>query len=118
MEREKDEQSECEIIKDSPDSPEPLNKKPRLATEEQQPPEKSKGSLLCFFFIINQSKDLLRIKHIIVNRVYDFWWISNAQECIATFNLKALNLALQDTLGQCEMLMDLCVDLHDVFNIL
>lgn len=49
MEREKDEQSECEIIKDSPDSPEPLNKKPRLATEEQQPPEKSKGSLLCFF---------------------------------------------------------------------
>uniref|UniRef100_A0A8C2FAC1 Integrator complex subunit 13 n=1 Tax=Cyprinus carpio TaxID=7962 RepID=A0A8C2FAC1_CYPCA len=43
MEREKDEQSECEIIKDSPDSPEPLNKKPRLATEEQQPPEKSKG---------------------------------------------------------------------------
>lgn len=50
MEREKDEQSECEIIKDSPDSPEPLNKKPRLATEEQQPPEKSKGSLLCLFF--------------------------------------------------------------------
>uniref|UniRef100_A0A672R2W1 Integrator complex subunit 13 n=1 Tax=Sinocyclocheilus grahami TaxID=75366 RepID=A0A672R2W1_SINGR len=43
MEREKDEPSECEIIKDSPDSPEPLNKKPRLATEEQQPPEKSKG---------------------------------------------------------------------------
>uniref|UniRef100_A0A673H5P5 Protein asunder homolog n=1 Tax=Sinocyclocheilus rhinocerous TaxID=307959 RepID=A0A673H5P5_9TELE len=43
MEREKDEQSECEIIKDSPDSPEPLNKKPRLDTEEQQPPEKSKG---------------------------------------------------------------------------
>lgn len=43
MEREKDEQAECEIIKDSPDSPEPLNKKPRLATEEQQPPEKSKG---------------------------------------------------------------------------
>ncbi len=48
MEREKDEQSECEIIKDSPDSPEPPNKKPRLATEEQQPPEKSKGSHLCF----------------------------------------------------------------------
>lgn len=55
MEREKDEQSECEIIKDSPDSPEPLNKKPRLATEEQQPPEKSKGSLYDFFFFGNQS---------------------------------------------------------------
>lgn len=53
MEREKDEQSECEIIKDSPDSPEPLNKKPRLATEEQQPPEKSKGSLFIYFLVIN-----------------------------------------------------------------
>lgn len=38
----KDEQ-ESEVIKDSPDSPEPLNKKPRLSTEEVQPPERAKG---------------------------------------------------------------------------
>uniref|UniRef100_A0A669DFE2 Integrator complex subunit 13 n=1 Tax=Oreochromis niloticus TaxID=8128 RepID=A0A669DFE2_ORENI len=38
----KDEQ-ESEVIKDSPDSPEPLNKKPRLTSEEIQPPERSKG---------------------------------------------------------------------------
>lgn len=39
----KDEQ-ESEVIKDSPDSPEPLNKKPRLTSEEIQPPERSKGT--------------------------------------------------------------------------
>lgn len=38
----KDEQ-ESEVIKDSPDSPEPLNKKPRLSTEEVHPPERAKG---------------------------------------------------------------------------
>lgn len=42
LEREKEEQ-ESEVIKDSPDSPEPLNKKPRLASEEIQIPEKAKG---------------------------------------------------------------------------
>ncbi|XP_042367184.1 integrator complex subunit 13 [Plectropomus leopardus] len=37
------EEPESEVIKDSPDSPEPLNKKPRLCTEEVQPPERVKG---------------------------------------------------------------------------
>ncbi|XP_028306876.1 integrator complex subunit 13 isoform X1 [Gouania willdenowi] len=37
------EDQESEVIKDSPDSPEPLNKKPRLTTEEVQPPERAKG---------------------------------------------------------------------------
>ncbi|KAM7378198.1 hypothetical protein PAMA_013206 [Pampus argenteus] len=37
------EDQESEVIKDSPDSPEPLNKKPRLSTEEIQPPERAKG---------------------------------------------------------------------------
>ncbi|XP_031721728.1 integrator complex subunit 13 isoform X1 [Anarrhichthys ocellatus] len=37
------EEPESEVIKDSPDSPEPLNKKPRLCTEEVQPPERAKG---------------------------------------------------------------------------
>lgn len=32
------------MIKDSPDSPEPLNKKPRLSTEEVPPPERAKGT--------------------------------------------------------------------------
>lgn len=32
------------MIKDSPDSPEPLNKKPRLSLEEDQPPERAKGT--------------------------------------------------------------------------
>ncbi|XP_020326758.2 integrator complex subunit 13 isoform X3 [Oncorhynchus kisutch] len=41
VERVKEEQGESEVIKDSPDSPEPLNKKPRL--EEIQLPEKAKG---------------------------------------------------------------------------
>uniref|UniRef100_A0A3P8X7K6 Integrator complex subunit 13 n=1 Tax=Esox lucius TaxID=8010 RepID=A0A3P8X7K6_ESOLU len=41
LDREKEEQVESEVIKDSPDSPEPLNKKPRL--EEIQLPEKAKG---------------------------------------------------------------------------
>ena len=38
------EEQESEVIKDSPDSPEPLNKKPRLAIEEVQPSEKAKGN--------------------------------------------------------------------------
>lgn len=38
------EDQESEVIKDSPDSPEPLNKKPRLSTEEVQPPERAKGT--------------------------------------------------------------------------
>ncbi|KAM3859148.1 integrator complex subunit 13 isoform 2-T2 [Diretmus argenteus] len=37
------EDQESEVIKDSPDSPEPLAKKPRLSTEEVQPPERAKG---------------------------------------------------------------------------
>lgn len=42
----KDDQ-ESEVIKDSPDSPEPLNKKPRLATDEVQPQERAKGTHAC-----------------------------------------------------------------------
>ncbi|XP_041636210.1 integrator complex subunit 13 [Cheilinus undulatus] len=38
----KDDQ-EAEVIKDSPDSPEPLIKKPRLTTDDIQPPERAKG---------------------------------------------------------------------------
>lgn len=44
LEREKDDLPESEVIKDSPDSPEPLNKKPRLEMEEHQLPEKAKGT--------------------------------------------------------------------------
>ncbi|MCJ8743419.1 hypothetical protein PDJAM_G00093740 [Pangasius djambal] len=43
MEREKENESESGVIKDSPDSPEPFNKKPRLTLEDLQPQEKSKG---------------------------------------------------------------------------
>nr|XP_006001765.1 PREDICTED: protein asunder homolog isoform X1 [Latimeria chalumnae]XP_006001766.1 PREDICTED: protein asunder homolog isoform X1 [Latimeria chalumnae] len=43
LDREKEELSEAEVIKDSPDSPEPPNKKPRITIEEVQPVEKSKG---------------------------------------------------------------------------
>ncbi|XP_067860772.1 integrator complex subunit 13 isoform X3 [Heptranchias perlo] len=43
QEREKEELAEAEIIKDSPDSPEPLNKKPRVSIGEIQPLEKVKG---------------------------------------------------------------------------
>lgn len=39
------ENPESEVIKDSPDSPEPLNKKPRLIAEEVQPAERAKGSI-------------------------------------------------------------------------
>ncbi|XP_060699247.1 integrator complex subunit 13 [Hemiscyllium ocellatum] len=45
LEREKEELAEAEIIKDSPDSPEPLNKKPRVSIGEVQPPEKVKGPI-------------------------------------------------------------------------
>lgn len=37
-------EQDAEVIKDSPDSPEPLNKKPRLMVDEVQPPERAKGS--------------------------------------------------------------------------
>lgn len=47
-EREKENESESGVIKDSPDSPEPFNKKPRLTLEDLQPQEKSKGmSVVC-----------------------------------------------------------------------
>ncbi|KAM8972838.1 integrator complex subunit 13 isoform 2-T2 [Pelodytes ibericus] len=45
VEREKEEQTETEVIKDSPDSPEPPNKKPRNSVEEAVPVEKSKGPM-------------------------------------------------------------------------
>lgn len=45
LEREKEEPTESEVIKDSPDSPEPLVKKPRLMLEESQPQEKAKGPM-------------------------------------------------------------------------
>lgn len=44
------EDQESEVIKDSPDSPEPLNKKPRLSTEEVQPPERAKGTLSMWMY--------------------------------------------------------------------
>ncbi|KAI5624104.1 protein asunder-like isoform X1, partial [Silurus asotus] len=43
VEREKENESESGVIKDSPDSPEPFNKKPRLMLEDLQPQEKTKG---------------------------------------------------------------------------
>ncbi|XP_029969438.1 LOW QUALITY PROTEIN: integrator complex subunit 13 [Salarias fasciatus] len=36
-------EEESEVIKDSPDSPEPLNKKPRLNSDDLQPPDRAKG---------------------------------------------------------------------------
>ncbi|XP_058414599.1 integrator complex subunit 13 isoform X2 [Diceros bicornis minor] len=51
LERGKEELAEAEIIKDSPDSPEPPNKKPLVEMDETPPVEKSKGpvSLLSFW---------------------------------------------------------------------
>ncbi|XP_023593804.1 integrator complex subunit 13 isoform X8 [Trichechus manatus latirostris] len=43
LERGKEELAETEIIKDSPDSPEPPNKKPLVEIDETPPVEKSKG---------------------------------------------------------------------------
>ncbi|XP_047643295.1 integrator complex subunit 13 isoform X1 [Phacochoerus africanus] len=43
LERGKEELAEAEIIKDSPDSPEPPNKKPLVEMDETPPIEKSKG---------------------------------------------------------------------------
>uniref|UniRef100_A0A8C2N6Z3 Integrator complex subunit 13 n=1 Tax=Capra hircus TaxID=9925 RepID=A0A8C2N6Z3_CAPHI len=43
LERGKEELAEAEIIKDSPDSPEPPNKKPLVEMDETPPVEKSKG---------------------------------------------------------------------------
>ncbi|KAG8438568.1 hypothetical protein GDO86_004944 [Hymenochirus boettgeri] len=43
IDREKEELIESEVIKDSPDSPEPPNKKPHIAVEDVSPVEKSKG---------------------------------------------------------------------------
>ncbi|CAJ0938454.1 unnamed protein product [Ranitomeya imitator] len=45
IDREKEEQMETEVIKDSPDSPEPPNKKQHIAAEETTPVEKSKGPM-------------------------------------------------------------------------
>lgn len=56
----KDEQ-ESEVIKDSPDSPEPLNKKPRLSTEEVQPPERAKGNSI-YYSVIDRLAAIQRSK--------------------------------------------------------
>ncbi|XP_073506370.1 integrator complex subunit 13 isoform X1 [Phyllobates terribilis] len=45
VDREKEEQMETEVIKDSPDSPEPPSKKQHIAVEEATPIEKSKGPM-------------------------------------------------------------------------
>lgn len=43
LDREKEELAEAEVIKDSPDSPEPPNKKPLVMIDEIPPVEKTKG---------------------------------------------------------------------------
>ncbi|KAG8544329.1 hypothetical protein GDO81_022677, partial [Engystomops pustulosus] len=45
IDRDKEELMEAEVIKDSPDSPEPPNKKPHIAVEDVAPAEKSKGPM-------------------------------------------------------------------------
>ncbi|ETE64895.1 Cell cycle regulator Mat89Bb-like protein, partial [Ophiophagus hannah] len=45
LDREKEELVEAEIIKDSPDSPEPPNKKPLVAMDDLPGPEKNKGPI-------------------------------------------------------------------------
>lgn len=53
MDREKEELAEAEVIKDSPDSPEPPNKKPLITMDEMPVVEKAKGKtegLWDFFF--------------------------------------------------------------------
>lgn len=43
LDREKEELAEAEVIKDSPDSPEPPNKKPLITMDEMPVVEKAKG---------------------------------------------------------------------------
>ncbi|XP_063785178.1 integrator complex subunit 13 isoform X2 [Pseudophryne corroboree] len=45
VDREKEDLAEAEVIKDSPDSPEPPNKKPHVAVEDVTPVEKAKGPM-------------------------------------------------------------------------
>ncbi|PIO36530.1 hypothetical protein AB205_0105740 [Aquarana catesbeiana] len=45
IDREKEDLAEAEIIKDSPDSPEPPNKKPHIVIEDVTPIEKTKGPM-------------------------------------------------------------------------
>ncbi|XP_040201531.1 integrator complex subunit 13 isoform X1 [Rana temporaria] len=45
IDREKEDLTEAEIIKDSPDSPEPPNKKPHIVIEDVTPIEKTKGPM-------------------------------------------------------------------------
>ncbi|XP_018411592.1 PREDICTED: protein asunder homolog isoform X2 [Nanorana parkeri] len=45
IDREKEDLAEAEIIKDSPDSPEPPNKKPHIVVEDITPVEKAKGPM-------------------------------------------------------------------------
>lgn len=45
------EDQDSEVIKDSPDSPEPLNKKPRLSVEEVQPLERAKGTSIHYILL-------------------------------------------------------------------
>ncbi|XP_023671031.1 integrator complex subunit 13 isoform X2 [Paramormyrops kingsleyae] len=63
LEREKDDLPESEVIKDSPDSPEPLNKKPRLEMEELQLPEKAKGPVSLFTMWTNRINAANSRKH-------------------------------------------------------
>ncbi|NP_001086192.1 integrator complex subunit 13 [Xenopus laevis] len=45
LDQEKEDLAEAEVIKDSPDSPEPPNKKPHIVIEDTGPAEKSKGPM-------------------------------------------------------------------------
>ncbi|KAJ8411302.1 hypothetical protein AAFF_G00173080 [Aldrovandia affinis] len=63
LEREKEELAESEVIKDSPDSPEPLNKKPRLSVEEAPPPEKSRGPVSLLTLWTNRVNTVNSRKH-------------------------------------------------------
>lgn len=47
LDREKEELAEAEVIKDSPDSPEPPNKKPLITMDEMPAVEKAKGKPDC-----------------------------------------------------------------------
>lgn len=78
--QDKEDEAESEIIKDSPDSPEPLNKKPRL-TEELQVPDKSKGRV-CYGVLL-ATDQMKNIADVYIK--FSHFVLISTRSCLATF---------------------------------
>lgn len=83
LDREKEELAEAEVIKDSPDSPEPPNKKPLITMDEMPTVEKAKG----------KPEELQQISLLRIQVVVSICIFYSSEFSLLAVNLKSVRLS-------------------------